>query len=388
MKVLFCKWNGCAEIGLEAALTRLGCEVDSLFYQFEGSDYSKECLQLLQDKLNGAKYDFVFSHNFIPLVSKVCNIYRIKYVSWIMDSPAYHLYSHALRNACNYVFIFDRVLYEQFVHENPGHIFYYPLATCMDKWEAVLYNNPPKRGFQADVSFLGSMYVTECYYDEVKDIPDYLKGYMDGLIEAQLNVYGYNFLEDVLSQELAEQYADYACWMQAEDYTRDVKGVVASVYLGKKCAQLERFRIAEALADSEWDFKLYTNSPVPKKLLHVNQGVVGYYDEMPFVFRDSKINLNITSKSIRSGLPLRMFDIMGCGGFLLTNYQTELPEYFEIGKEVAVYESIPHMMEQIAYYITHEEERQEIARNGYEKVKGCFTYDIVLKDMLEMAGVL
>ena len=46
-----------------------------------------------------------------------------------------------------------------------------------------------------------------------------------------------------------------------------------------------------------------------------------------------KIYLNMTIKPIQTGLPLRIFDIMGCGGFLMTNYQAELPEYFEIGTD-------------------------------------------------------
>ena len=38
--------------------------------------------------------------------------------------------------------------------------------------------------------------------------------------------------------------------------------------------------------------------------------------------------LNLTLRSITSGIPLRALDILGCGGFLLSNYQPELCEYF------------------------------------------------------------
>lgn len=385
MRILFCKWNGCAEYGLESAWKRMGHQVSEVFYDFPGADYSQECLALLQRKFNNAAYDMVFSQNFIPIVSKVCQIYKIIYVSWIMDSPAHHLYSNAVENSCNRIFIFDRILYQRFAGRNPNRIFYYPLATCVEEWKQVLASSHPRRNFSADVSFLGSLYIEESNYDQVTDIPLYLKGYLDGLIEAQLNVYGYNFFEDVLPQETAEQYAQYARWMQAEDYVQDVRSIVAQEYLSKKCSQLERIRISEVLANSSYDYKLYTNSPVLESMRDCSQGVVGYYDEMPWVFRDSKINLNITAKGIQSGLPLRLFDIMGCGGFALTNYQPELAEYFEIGKELAVYESIPHLMEQVSYYLEHAEERAEIANNGYEKVKRCFTYDIALTDMLKLA---
>lgn len=385
MRILFCKWNGCCEAGIEAAWKRLGYQVDSLFYDFPKADYSEECLLLMQKQLDAIQYDFVFSHNFIPIVSKICQIYKLPYMSWIMDSPAYHLYSKAVENSCNRIFIFDQMLYQEFVDRNPKGIFYFPLATCVPEWDEVFAKPHPKRDYHADVSFLGSLYIEESFYDTVEHVPQYLQGYLDGLIEAQLNVYGYNFLEEVLSPAMASEYAGYADWRKAEDYILNERAVVAQEYLSKKCSQLERVRISEILAAADWDYKLYTNSPVPQSLQNCSQGVAGYYEEMPWVFRESKINLNITAKGIRSGIPLRMMDIMGCGGFVLTNYQTELPQYFEIGKELAVYESIPHMLEQIAYYLEHEEERLEVARRGYEKVKQCFTYDIALRDMMQLA---
>ena len=107
---------------------------------------------------------------------------------------------------------------------------------------------------------------------------------------------------------------------------------------------------------------------------------------MPKVFRYSKINLNFTIPNIKSGLPLRIFDVLGAGGFLLTNYQAELPDYFEIGKDLACFESEAELVEKCSYYLTHEEERQQIAKNGYEKVKNCCSYRKRLKFMLEKIG--
>lgn len=381
-KIIFCKWNGCAEYGMQKAFESMGYEVESVTYAFNGADYSGECLELLGKAFDCNKYEFAFSQNYIPIVGRVCKIYKIPYISWVMDSPAYHLYSDSIKSPYNYIFIFDRMLYEQFEGDNPGHIFYQPLATCVDIWDATKMDGSTYGKYDADVSFVGSMYIKECHYDEVNDLPVYLKGYLDGLIEAQLNVYGYNFLEDVLDEAKAIEFAEYAKWTQADDYRHDYKGVVAGIYLGQKCAQLERLRIADLLMTSGYDFKLYTNSPLSEKYDRINQGVVGYYNEMPLVFRGSKINLNITSKSIRSGLPLRMFDIMGAGGFCITNYQTELPNFFEIGKDIAVYESIPHLKELIDYYLKHEDERIEITRNGYEKVKKYHTYDVALRRMI------
>ena len=112
------------------------------------------------------------------------------------------------------------------------------------------------------------------------------------------------------------------------------------------------------------------------------RGGVDYWSEMPKVFHESKINLNLTIPNIKTGLPLRMWDIMGSGGFLMTNYQAELPRYFKEGEDYVCFEGERDLVEKAGYYLEHEEERKQIARNGYRKVKGVHSYRERLKTML------
>ena len=112
------------------------------------------------------------------------------------------------------------------------------------------------------------------------------------------------------------------------------------------------------------------------------KGYADYYNEMPVIFADSKVNLNISLKTIRSGIPLRVLDIMGCGGFVLSNFQEELLEYFAPGEECAVYESLEDLYWKADYYLKHEEERNRIAAAGFEKVKRNFTFEERLREML------
>ena len=105
---------------------------------------------------------------------------------------------------------------------------------------------------------------------------------------------------------------------------------------------------------------------------------------MPRIFHASRINLNITMRPIESGLSLRIWDVLGCGGFLLTNYQSEIPEYFEIGRDLETYDSMEELEQKAAYYLTHEEERLEIALHGYEKVSMLHTYEIRIAEMIRI----
>ena len=132
----------------------------------------------------------------------------------------------------------------------------------------------------------------------------------------------------------------------------------------------------------EFSLDLYTASdfsPLP----HAHyRGLAKTTTEMPKVFLFSKINLNFTSKPIRSGLPLRIWDILGAGGFLLTNFQSEIPEYFEVGKDLEAFASEEELVEKIRYYLAHNEEREEIARNGYQKAKEQYSLETRVRQML------
>ena len=90
----------------------------------------------------------------------------------------------------------------------------------------------------------------------------------------------------------------------------------------------------------------------------------------------------MTIKPIQTGLPLRIFDILGCGGFLMTNYQSELQNYFDIGIDLETYSSLEELVDKCAYYLSHEQERAQIAQNGYQKVCSMHTYPHRIRTMI------
>ena len=108
---------------------------------------------------------------------------------------------------------------------------------------------------------------------------------------------------------------------------------------------------------------------------------------MPKVFRLSKINVNPTLKCIQSGIPLRALDILASKGFLLSNYQIELGEYFTDGEDLVFYHSMEDALIKADYYMKNEELRYKIAKNGYEKVIRYFSYEERINTLLKLSGL-
>ncbi len=384
MDILLCKWNSVSEIGLCNALRRFFDNVFIFKKDCTSIDYDTEYISSLSDFiLNNPSIECCISINFFPIIASVCKIHKIPYFSWTYDSPSLSLYSKALSYNTNYAFIIDRALSDTMSQRNPEHIFHLPMCAAAEDCTELNITDKDHERFDCDISFVGSLYTEKCNfrYDAVaKNLPPYINGYMAALIQAQLNVYGYNLFKDSLDDSLANEYFSHTGLVLPPEYEINVKDIVADFYLGYKCTSLERINTIRAIGKIH-PISIYTNSdfsvlnnPVSLPLIK-NCGIVGYKSEMPKVFNCSKINLNITTKTNYTGIPSRVFDIMAAGGFVISNYQSEIPEYFIPEEDIVLYDNIPDLLEKIDYYLNHNEERAEIAKNGHEKVKKYHTYD-------------
>lgn len=386
MNILFYRYNSICEPDIIDIFGKLGHEVDEITEEMRNKDISaKECLSLVSDALKQKRYDLVFSINFFPVVSEVCNIFKIRYASWIVDSPVMELYSYSIRNRWNRIFLFDYALYEEFAPENPECVFYLPLGANYERLDVLIHSitREEEERFSADVSFIGSLYTEKCPYNRLKEENTYLKGYLDGVIEAQLKVYGYNFLEECVTDDILKEFKEkvpFYCF--PEKSNQNEKAALAHLYLGNKVTEQERLRLLKSVSE-RFALELYTESDVTGLPAVHYRGPAKSMTEMPKIFHLSKINLNFTSKPIRSGLPLRIWDILGAGGFVLTNYQSEIEEYFKIGRDLETFASEAELLDKIEYYLAHEEERKAIARNGYEKAKENYSLRSRVEKMLE-----
>lgn len=388
MNILFYRYGSICEPDIIASFKHLGFNItEDTREVYNKQLLPSDCIKGLNELLKQDTYSFIFSINFFPSVSDVCNIWGIPYLCLIVDSPVLELFSTSLANPCNKVFLFDRQLYNDFHHINPDGIFHIPLATNVrDNYAtATMASAADRARFSSDISFIGSLYSEKCLYNQIT-LSEKMRGYVDGLIEAQLLVYGYNFIEECVTPELIDSFTKARPELTnfPSSMKVDTKAVIAQHIISVKVAEQERLRYLKALSE-RFNVDLYTGSDTSSMPLIHNRGFAKTNTEMPIIFNQSKINLNLTAKSIRSGLSLRIFDVLGCEGFLITNYQAELPEHFNIGEDLEAYTSLDDLISKCEYYLLHDKERKEIAHNGFEKVKKYHTYDIRLTQMLEIA---
>lgn len=389
MNVIFYRYGNICEPDIIANLSASGLTVIEETAEIHDKKLPpSKRIQLVDNLLQKHKPLFVFSINFYPGIAELCHIRKVLYLCWSVDCPVMELFAKPLQYPTNRVFLFDRAQYERFHPYNPDSIFYLPLAAATKRFDKVVASitEQDRSRYSADISFVGSLYSERNPLHKLNTLPEYVIGYIDGIVEASLKIYGCNFMEEALSSDFIADFKKavpdfYSCSNPLADTD---SYILAHKYLGYHVAETERIRTLNTLAEY-FTVDLYTGSDTRVLNAVRTHGTIDSLSEMPKVFHLSKINLNMTIKPIQTGLPLRIFDIMGCGGFLMTNFQAELTDFFEIGVDLEAYSSMEELIEKCDFYLKHPDVREKIALQGYQTVTQFHTYPQRIAEMLRMA---
>ncbi|MCR4990464.1 MAG: glycosyltransferase [Lachnospiraceae bacterium] len=387
-KLIVIKWNAYGLPDVEEALRNLGYDYSEVDFAKEELRRDPEFESLLESKIGEENPEFVFSLNFFPTVAHACKKTKVKYISWIYDNPFVLLYSYTVAFPTNYIFVFDKTQYNEFHSNGINTVYYMPLcanAKRLGSYSDIEYFKTTKWFNKADIAFVGSLYTEDHqFYERLEHISDRTRGYLEGLMEAQSHVYGYNFIEECLPKDIIKEMQKDLPLTPNEDGVETEEWLFAQYVINRRITGLERTRMLN-LIGTKYKYDLYTKNESLKLPNCFNHGQIDPHHGAPHVFKQAKINLNFTLKSIISGIPLRAFEIIGSGGFLLTNYQADFDDCFMAGEDYVYFESPKDMMEKIEYLLSHEKERSEIARNGYEKMLKEHTYEKRLEDMINAA---
>ncbi len=409
MRILYYDWAEFNGEDARDAMGRLGWRVDVLRVRLSDGGMDVHACERMQEMMKraeegGGRYDAVFSFDFFPEVSEVCLEMGVPYSSWVFDCPHYPLYSEKLANAVNRVHIFDRALYEDLKGKGYGAtVFHTPLAVNADRLKEVCNSEGalsedgvpknPVPGLQSsgrsqgtffhDVAFVGNLYDNEFNFYDQAGFPDGIRAYLGDVFDAQQRIFGADILGDerVIPDDLMQQLHAFLNFENTGRFRINYDKVILDI-LRKKVTILERRKILEELG-RRFDTAIYTTSDAKEIPGVRNMGFADYMGTMPRVFNRSRININITMRCITSGISLRVLDVLGAGGFLLTSSNPEIEERFTDGVDLSIARTPEEMIEKTAYYLEHEDERKEIAKNGQRKVFEEFSYGRLLQRMIQ-----
>lgn len=406
MKILVYRWDIYPYENIIDTLRKQGHQVDVLAFPISNHISDEHFAPLLEGRLAENPYDLVFSVNFYAVIAEICFRKNVRYISWTCDTPLLSMLHFSVNYPTNYIFTFDRAEYKNLKKQGLPHIYYLPLAGMENvsdtrqlppSHETASRENRkispedclPAPDYLYDISFVGSLYEKNRYEEMCLALPEKLQGYIDAIVEAGRHFSGGDFISGMLTGEILSEVSRYVS-VQGDTLSEEALRIhFETGVVSYKIA-------ADTRADALWllsqnhEVDLFTSTPptdstivelsaLEKLSIHPP---VEYQREMPEIFQRSKINLNFTIPNITDGIPLRVFDVLSSGGFLLTDCRDALFELFEDGRELVAFHGMSDLLQKTDYYLSHPQERERIARNGMEKVRSLHCYDKRLTEIL------
>jgi len=99
-------------------------------------------------------------------------------------------------------------------------------------------------------------------------------------------------------------------------------------------------------------------------------------------YRGVKIAINLSHFDERKYTSDRIYRIMGSGCFCLAKRYEDMP--FVDGVHLRTWDSFRELLHLIDYYLSHDEERMQIAKQGHKYVRENFTFDNMVKNLIKI----
>ena len=220
MKVFYYTWYENSEKDISESLVKAGHEVVKCHIPFSDYEEDSQFCENLERLFLEHNCELFFSFNFFPLIAKVAEKLQKRYISWVYDCPHNTLYSPRILGEYVSIFAFDKAQYYWLQSVKSEHVYHMPLAVNTERLNGLLGADIRDTDYKYDVSFVGSLYEKNLY-QQVNCLPEYLRGYIQGVVVAQQKIYGYNLIGESVTGAVLEELKKYVVVNLDESYLID-----------------------------------------------------------------------------------------------------------------------------------------------------------------------
>lgn len=352
------------------ALRRLGHRVETMgVAQFGSLEFQRVLIATIET----LKPNFVFTINYLGLEPQILTSMKIPYISWFRDDPLTWIPRELLvPSEYAYIFTWDMNYLGGLKNLGFNNLFHLPLAAGQ---EFIKKGNTSNGGGGSDLSFVASSYYGSFlrYLQRITQRDPRLD--MEEINEIA-NIQNQNSLLNI--SDIIEGYPKIAS-LKDEDYFWEIKR-----YIELKATINCRIEVIKTLSpldlslygDMGWKELVGVNSPTFK---HISSSAL-----LPKLYSESKINLNITEVTSKTGINQKVYDVLASGGFLLTDFRRDLNSQFKPEEEIVYYRDKEELLSLIEYFLVHPKNRQEIALTGRDRVLREHTYTERMKKLIDI----
>ncbi|MEW6235307.1 MAG: glycosyltransferase [Candidatus Omnitrophota bacterium] len=284
-------------------------------------------------------------------------------VVWCFDDPFRYSLGEEFFNSFDRIYCFDPFHAQRLQILSQAHVEYLPAAAAYS--DDLPGNPPPGLPPQMDVTFVGSTGLQRMDESFMRLISQNAPP-----IQALRN-----FVERYLVQGQSIPYQEFMEFdLQFPGFSKNRRVILLE--------DLATFFVRLHFLSSLMDLPIrlfgdlgWSYSSLVGEIASLYQGhPADFIHETPWIYRLSKISLNTFNIQCVDSPTVRLFDVMACGGFLLTEHRPFMEKMFRIGVELETFRTREELRQKINYYLIHEDERRTIALAGQQAVRKNHLY--------------
>ncbi|MBW2559476.1 MAG: glycosyltransferase [Deltaproteobacteria bacterium] len=369
-------------------------DVSKAFEEFGFSVYTLDIRKLSLEEMAVTVRRFnpqvVFAVNYMNGLAEFCHKSNVDLVCWEVDPTTDRLKACTAPADRAHIFTYRKANVSEFVDagfKNVEHLF---LASDIEKRSAPHLSPEEQETYGAPLSFVGSSMIDNAntckniflsHYKTYRGDDNEAVGKGVRLLEAILAEQRKDLSRYLIPNLLREQSPGFLNYLSGLSSAHDPFMLVGEIAAAEKrinyLAGLHAFDV-RVWGDKGWR--------MAEQYGVKYMGSAGHTSEINKIYGASRINVDINRIYQMDIIPMRIFDIMACGGFVLAEHSDDLCEIFEAGREVVTYRTVEELGSKTEYYLDHGDEALEIAERGREAVIKNHTISMRVRHMLESSS--
>ena len=314
-----------------------------------------------------------FAVNYTNGLAELFESHGVDLICWEVDPATDQPEPISTGSERAYIFTYRKANVEDFVKAGFNHVEHLPLASDIEKRSPTQLLPEEHDIYDTPLSFVGSSMLDNATSFRNIFLSQY-RSYRGGSEDAVEE--GEQRLEEVLSI----QRQDFSVYMIPDLLAKHFSGFVS--HLLELPGAHDPFILVGEIAAAEKRINYIANlGSLGVKIWGDDgwrsaerygvkyMGSAGHTFEINKIYGASNINVDINRLFQMDIIPMRIFDIMACGGFVLAEYSRELAGLFEIGIEIETYRTFDELASKAAYYLDHESEALKIVERGMDAVR-------------------
>jgi spore maturation protein CgeB len=335
---------------------------------------------------------FLLAVNYREGLVELCHAAGVPLVSWEIDPTTDGVPAPAAPTDAAHVFTYRRAQVAAFAAAGFRDARYLPLAANPQRRRPLTLPPAEVERYGAAVSFVGASMAAPAarYRERFLSIVECGEG---GTPAAARRAVAAR-----LDEVLAAQRADFAVWRVPTllaaafpDLRADFVAAGAvedpALLVGELAAAEKRRAYVAALAPlgvDVWGDDGWADLDRPGLRY---RGRAGHLVELTKIYGATRVNVDVGRLYQTDIVPMRVFDVLACGAFVLAEHCDALAELFAVGREVESYRTVEELVDKARWYAVRPQAAAAVAARGLAKVRAAHTIAARVREMLAAAGL-